>query len=221
LSALPGSITGIIEYKGVTVMKMTKLEKRFVNRRKKAENNVKKIQRIFEQINYENIKDVLEIGCGIGLVSAYLARQLGMMVYGTDFDPDEIQLAKEYNEGEPELHFQVEDATNLSFEDNRFNLVISQNVFHHIPDWPKAVAEIGRVLKPDGYLIWLDLILPIWLIKLFKPVTKNYGLCSLNDIQLEFDKAGFEIIQKQKLAHGPFKQYEIIVSSTSNVKRQM
>ncbi len=201
-------------------MKMTKFEKRFVNRREKAEKNIVRVRDRLAQIDSENFTHALEIGCGIGLVSAYLAKHYDMTVYGTDFDPEEIQLAKEMNERVPNLHFQVEDASNLSFEDNRFNLVVCQNAFHHMPGWPKAVAEIGRVLKPGGYLIWLDLILPIWLIKLFKPVTKNYGLCSLNDIQLEFDKAGFEIIQKQKLAHGPFKQYEMIVTSKSNVKRQ-
>jgi ubiquinone/menaquinone biosynthesis C-methylase UbiE len=192
-------------------MKMTKLEKRFVNRRKKAENNVIKIRDALKKINSESIKNVLEIGCGIGLVSAYLANSFGMTVYGTDFDPDEIQLAKKISNERPKLKFQVEDASNLSFVDNSFNLVISQNVFHHIPDWSRAVAEIARVLQRGGYLIWFDLVLPGFVKKMFKPITKNYGIYTLDDILTEFDEAGFEIIQKQKLLHGPFKYYEIIL----------
>ena len=81
-------------------MKMTQLEKRLVNRRKKAENNIAKIQATLDKINSENIKDVLEIGCGIGLVSAYLAHECGLNVYGTDFDSEEIKIAKEFISGQ-------------------------------------------------------------------------------------------------------------------------
>ena len=190
---------------------MTKLEKRFVNRRKKAENNIKKIQDALEKINSDSIKNALEIGCGIGLVSAYLANSFGMTVYGTDFDPDEIQMAKKINNEDSKLQFKVEDASNLSFVDNSFNLVISQNVFHHIPDWSKAVDEIARVLQSGGYLIWFDLVLPELVKKIFKPITKNYGIYTLDDILTKFDKVGFEIIQRQKLPHGPFKYYEMIL----------
>ena len=82
-------------------MKMTKLEKRFVNRRKKAEKNIKRVGDGLKQIEVKNINSALEIGCGIGLVSAYLANQQGISVYGTDFDPDEIKPAKEINEEGP------------------------------------------------------------------------------------------------------------------------
>jgi ubiquinone/menaquinone biosynthesis C-methylase UbiE len=190
---------------------MTKFEKRFVNRRKKAENNIKKIEEALKKIKVENIKEVLEIGCGIGLVSAYLANQYNMTVYGTDFDPEEIQMAKEFCSGGPGLYFQVEDGAKLSFSDSCFDLVVSQNVFHHIPDWPKAVDEISRVLRPGGCLIWQDLVFPGWLKKLFKPVTKNYGLYTLTDVQSQFDQAGFKTVQKQTMIHGPFKHCELVL----------
>lgn len=193
-------------------MKMTKFEKRFVNRRKKAENNISKIRAILETIDSSNIKDVLEIGCGTGLVSAYLATECGFQVYGTDFDPHEIELAKELNEESGDLHYQNEDAANLSFKDNSFDLVISQNVFHHIPNWPGAVAEINRVLRPGGYLIWHDLVIPGWVKKIFAPITKNYGLYTLNDVRSAFEKTRFEIIQKQKFLHGPLKHYEMVLT---------
>lgn len=192
-------------------MKMTKFEKRFVNRRKKAEKNIKRVGDRLKKMDAENINSALEIGCGIGLVSAYLANQRGMTVYGTDFDPEEINMAKEINDEGPKLHFQVEDASNLSFADNQFNLVISQNVFHHIPDWPKTISEIRRVLQQGGYLLCSDIVFPNWLKNLFKPVTKNYGLYTLDDIRSEFEKVKFEVIQKQKMVHGPFLHYEMVL----------
>ena len=120
-------------------------------------------------------------------------------------------MAEQINKKQKNLHYQVEDAAALSFEDNCFDLVISQNVFHHIPNWQDAIAEIRRVLRPGGYLIWHDIVFAGLLIKLFKPVTKNYGLYTLNDIQSEFDKCGFDIIEKQKMLHGPFKHFELIL----------
>lgn len=195
-------------------MKMSKFEKRFVNRRNKAEKNIMKVRDILKKFESENIRNVLEIGCGIGLVSAYLTNEYGINVYGTDFDPEEIQLAKQLNNERDNLHFKVEDAAELSFADNSFDLVISQNVFHHIPNWQKAVSEIQRVLRPGGYLIWLDLVFPILLKKMFKFITKNYGLYTLNDIYSEFDKAGFETVQKQKMVHGPFMHYEMVLKKS-------
>ena len=195
-------------------MKMSKFEKRFVNRRNKAEKNIMKVRDILKKFESENIRNVLEIGCGIGLVSAYLTNEYGINVYGTDFDPEEIQLAKQLNNERDNLHFKVEDAAELSFADNSFDLVISQNVFHHIPNWQKAVSEIQRVLRPGGSLIWLDLVFPILLKKMFKFITKNYGLYTLNDIYSEFDKAGFETVQKQKMVHGPFMHYEMVLKKS-------
>lgn len=194
-------------------MKMTKFEKRFVNRRKKAEKNIEKVEDNLRQISNKNIKDVLEIGCGIGLVSAWLADKYGLNVYGIDIDPEEIKIAKEINKERHRLHYRIEDAGRLSFENNSFDLVISQNVFHHIPNWPNVVAELKRTLRPSRYLVWLDLVFPSLVKKIFKPITKNYGLYTFKDIELEFKKAGFITIQKQKMAHGPFKHYEMLMTT--------
>jgi len=50
-------------------MKMTRIEKRFVNRKKKSERNIKKLEYAFKQIEIGKIRTVLELGCGIGFGS--------------------------------------------------------------------------------------------------------------------------------------------------------
>ncbi len=47
-----------------------------------------------------------------------------------------------------------EDLTSLSFEDGTFDLVITQDVFEHIPDYSVALANCARVLKPQGTLVF-------------------------------------------------------------------
>jgi 2-polyprenyl-3-methyl-5-hydroxy-6-metoxy-1,4-benzoquinol methylase len=47
-----------------------------------------------------------------------------------------------------------EDLQKLSFDNNKFDLVITQDVFEHIPLPEKAFSEIWRILKPDGYHIF-------------------------------------------------------------------
>ena len=45
------------------------------------------------------------------------------------------------------------DATNLSFPDNSFDIVIANHILEHIPDDKKAMREIYRVLRPQGVAI--------------------------------------------------------------------
>ncbi|MBI5359992.1 MAG: methyltransferase domain-containing protein [Planctomycetes bacterium] len=47
-----------------------------------------------------------------------------------------------------------QDIENLSFPDESFDLVITEDVLEHIRDYRKALNEIRRVLKPDGYHIF-------------------------------------------------------------------
>lgn len=47
-----------------------------------------------------------------------------------------------------------EDLTALSFADNGFDLVITLDVFEHIPNYRKAFAEMCRVLTPGGLLVF-------------------------------------------------------------------
>ncbi len=192
-------------------MAMTGIEKRFVNRAGKGQNNIEKIQQRLDALGENNIHQVLELGCGTGAVSAYLAYCCGMDVYGTDFDPEQVKTARLINPENNHLHFGVEDASNLTCKDDQFDLVVSQNVFHHVPDWRKAVGEISRVLKSGGYLFWLDLSFPTLLIHITKPFTKNYGLYTFDDVQTEFNKYQFEYINYKRLSQVPFSHHHLVL----------
>ena len=50
------------------------------------------------------------------------------------------------------LYFSVQDATNLPYADNSFDAVMIANALHIMPEPEKALREIHRVLKEQGYL---------------------------------------------------------------------
>jgi SAM-dependent methyltransferase len=85
--------------------------------------------------------------------SKLVAEMPGINVVGSEY------LGADYARGEvvssrAGLSLRNEDLTKLSFEDECFDLVISQDVFEHIPDYRKALSEIRRVLRNDGVLLF-------------------------------------------------------------------
>ena len=60
--------------KGVAArMRISRLEKTFVNNRRIAEKNIGIAERLFTQVDLGNAKRVLEVGCGIGVVASHLS----------------------------------------------------------------------------------------------------------------------------------------------------
>ena len=190
---------------------MTGIEKRFVNRRKKSERNILKLESDFKLLDFTNIKTVLELGCGIGFVSSYLVETYNFKVYGTDYDPEQIQIARNIQPKLKPLYFQVEEATKLSFEDSSIDLVLLQNLFHHVPKWKDGIKEITRVFRSGGYLIWLDLTFPGIIKNVFLPFVKNYGLYTIDDIKTAFEIHGFKKLFQEQLSHGLLKQHHFVL----------
>ncbi|MFQ5650875.1 MAG: class I SAM-dependent methyltransferase [bacterium] len=180
-------------------MEMTRLEKRLVNRRSKARFNIDLLRRRLDDLDLRRIHNVLELGCGVGYVSAYLASEVRLKVIGTDFDPAQIDSARRLHGERELLRFQAQDASQLDFEDGSFDLVISQHVFHHITAWQQVVREITRVLREGGYVIWLDLALPAFIKKVLQPWGKRYGLYTLGEVKTEMQRCGLSQVFYEKL----------------------
>lgn len=68
------------------------------------------------------------------------------------------QLSRQYGQTLPleGADVRLMDAASLTFPDDSFDFVFSTLVFEHIADVPAAVAELNRVLKPDG-LAWINI----------------------------------------------------------------
>jgi len=68
---------------------------------------------------------------------------------GSEFIGDSIPLGS-VNEN----NIRNEDMRALSFEDNKFDAIVSLDVFEHIPLYKQAFRECVRVLKPGGSMMW-------------------------------------------------------------------
>ncbi|MCK4247972.1 MAG: class I SAM-dependent methyltransferase, partial [Methanomicrobia archaeon] len=112
-------------------MKLGRLEKWFMNTQKHAEYVINRAQNLLEFMELKENQDFLEIGCGSGAVSKYIAEKYHLNVTGVDVDPEQIEFAKK-NTNVSNLRFLVADAAHLAFEDNSFDIVLSFGVMHHI-----------------------------------------------------------------------------------------
>ncbi len=140
-------------------MKLVRLEKILVNISARAR-NIKVVERLLTQIDLSNVREVLEVGCGVGTLSSHLARKYKWNVTGIDLDPEQIERARKDRVGNECLKFFEADVTQLPFEDREFDMVLSFDVLHHIPNWDKALEEVSRVLKPNGFYVLSDLTFP-------------------------------------------------------------
>ncbi|MBE7556649.1 MAG: class I SAM-dependent methyltransferase [Anaerolineales bacterium] len=193
---------------------MTTLEKKFVNRKQKGEYNIARVRDCFNHLDLGHIYRGLELGCGIGAVSAFLANEYNMNITGTDFDAEQVELARSLHPETDLLHYRVEDASRLTFPAHTFDLVIAQNVFHHIPEWEKAVQEVARVLSSGGYFIWFDLAVPGLIKKVLKPAARHSGLYTLAEVRSEFLRCGFTQLYYDRIPHGPFSHHHLILQKS-------
>ncbi len=101
--------------------------------------------------------NALELGCGVGRFSDYLAQQ-GVRTTGVDFSPIAIRKARarvRYSYVEPE--FLVGDVTGLDAPTGTFDLAFDVGCFHclGLQEQRKYVSEVSRLLKPGGaHLLW-------------------------------------------------------------------
>ncbi len=106
--------------------------------------------------NQTQPQDILDVGCGIGGSSLYLAQKFGARVTGITLSPVQANRAKERAQAAgltAKTNFQVANALDMAFADNSFDLVWSLESGEHMPDKVKFLQECYRVLKPGGKLI--------------------------------------------------------------------
>ena len=96
-------------------------------------------------------KRVLDIACGSGYGTALLA-QNAKYVFGVDLDASAIEYADKNYAGQ-NIKFTLGSATKIPLPDASVETVVSFETIEHVEEYQEFLAEIRRVLTPDGLLI--------------------------------------------------------------------
>jgi ubiquinone/menaquinone biosynthesis C-methylase UbiE len=111
-------------------------------------------------INLEGVS-ILDVGCGLGGPCRMLADEYNCQTTGIDLSSEYIRTANKLSKLvnlSSKTTFIQGDTTELPFEDNSFDVVLTQHVQMNIPDKTKFYLEINRVLKTGGYFLFYDIL---------------------------------------------------------------
>lgn len=161
---------------------------------------------------HNNPKNALDIGCSTGISTEFLRRSVNSdcEVHGVDLSPYFIGVAEFVNKKKGfKINYQHGNAEFLSYANNTFDFIISNFVFHELPEEAanKIINEMYRVLSPDGIVAIVDIdptyldgllkgnIFRKWAFEITEPHIYNYYK---RDTINTLKKAGFTNIVKKR-----------------------
>jgi 2-polyprenyl-3-methyl-5-hydroxy-6-metoxy-1,4-benzoquinol methylase len=112
---------------------------------------------MINEMEVSQSKKVLEIGCGTGYVSYYIAKVTGMQVLGSDLCVPFIEGAnKKYKL--PNLSYETLDFNKASESiNNKFDYIIGNGILHHLYDHlDEALVTLKNLLNPKGKIIFME-----------------------------------------------------------------
>lgn len=98
-------------------------------------------------------ESVLDVGLRGGNWSL-LAAQAGAKVSGIDFSPSMVEAARAKLKDYPDARLELADVARMPFADASFDAIIDVVTLMFGADQQSAVAEMARVLKPEGRIVW-------------------------------------------------------------------
>jgi len=107
---------------------------------------------LVQRIGNDKVEHILELACGTGRVTSHLQAR-SILLTATDINPDMLTIARQKVLASHIL-WDVVDMMDIHYRDDFFDLVICQFGLMLVPDKDKALAEIFRVLKKGGRLLF-------------------------------------------------------------------
>lgn len=115
-------------------------------------------------------KNILEIGCGHGGISVFMALNGAKNVVGIDLSQRDLAIAKKFAKQTASkldkdltlpVKFMEMNAYDMTFEHNSFDIVFADNVFEHFMEPQKVLEQCYKILKPNG-LVVVPVFSSIW-----------------------------------------------------------
>ena len=158
---------------------------------------------IIDKLSDVQFSNILDVGCGTGeILRTVRTLYPTVSLFGIDISREMLKQAEEKELDNAKLY--LGDAEYLPFENNKFDLLICTDSFHHYPNPQKVIDEFYRVLKHNGYLLLADFWKPFparQLMNLFMPFSNegDIKIYSKTEIINFLERSCFKNIQYQKV----------------------
>jgi ubiquinone/menaquinone biosynthesis C-methylase UbiE len=134
-------------------------------------------RRLFDRYGLSGPLRVLDLGCGTGEITRRLAERYPQAdVLGVDILEANLERARASGDAGGRIRYAVGDAFALDGADAAFDLVVCRHMSQAVPDFPRVLAEIARVLRPGG---WVHLL------------SEDYGMLHFPAMDDRFDPDRF------------------------------
>lgn len=144
---------------------------------------------VYRNINFSNVKDLLEVGCGVGAQSEIILRRFpDLKLIGIDRSPKQLSAARHrlghcpYAENRFEL--KEMDATAMDFPANSFDGAFLCWILEHVPDPIRVLSEVRRVLRPGSVIYVTEVMNASFFLDPYSPNVWKYWM-AFNEYQLE------------------------------------
>jgi SAM-dependent methyltransferase len=143
------------------------------------------------------IGDVLELGAGSGAMAEGMARSHPQVrLTATDIDPAMVRMARR-RLAAYDATVEHADVTALPFDNGSFDAVTSYLMLHHVVDWPDALGEVARVLRPGGVLVGYDFTDNRFARVIHWADRSPHRLLTADELRTGFTATGFEDVTVQ------------------------
>jgi len=140
-------------------MKLNRIERALMNNPVRAAHQHHREAAWFRRLAGGDLggQQVLEVGCGRGVGSEVILDRLGAeRITAFDLDESMVELARRRLHGRP-VSLSVGDVCSIPQASASVDTVVDFGIIHHVPQWQEAIAEIARVLRPGGLLLFEEL----------------------------------------------------------------
>jgi tocopherol O-methyltransferase len=174
------------------------------------------IEHLARLANLQPGSRILDIGCGFGGTSNYLAKQYRVSATGITISPVQVEMAnREAKKQDLDARFLLMDAEALNFSEP-FDLLWSVESISHYQDIPKFFPSAAKFLKPGGTFALTDWFrkenpTPAERKKYIDPIDKGMfvELRGMNDYQSFLTASGLRIVHRQDITANCTKSWDI------------
>jgi len=123
---------------------------------------IKLIENVWEvleqQLDFNAIQTVLDYGCGTGLLGYKMAERVNQITFCDTSKPmlEQVEKKRKFY-GYENVKTLCSDFTKDVLPKEKYNLILSMLVLHHVKDIQKIIASFSQLLNPSGLFCWIDL----------------------------------------------------------------